>query len=252
MKIQRRILFVLAVANALSVAPAPRPATALRAVDGDLIGYAVGAAALGAAALALGQRQEESTTGAPAPSPIAAMFAPKKKKAEIAACWSGDSFGKSAWPASPSKPPKRKPAVAFERAAWSGSPYASNVRAAAAAAAAAAVAVRTEERRAELARLGIVTSPALRMERAAWSGSPYASPARASLKKPGFFDALFGMFKSSSPTPKPAAAARPASPVPAGATASLTAAEAPKTAAEWRAACDAGGVASYADFGIAL
>ncbi|KAK7230582.1 hypothetical protein SO694_00079182 [Aureococcus anophagefferens] len=133
-------------------------------------------------------------------------------------------------------PKKKTPAATMAKAAWSGDAFG----AAAVAQQRADGAAASAKRKAKLAKRGIKPRPAAAFERAAWSGSCYDSPTRATAAKAGFFAGLLGRFRRKRKAD--AAPAKAAKAAPAG----------PPTAAAWRAACDASGVTSYADFGVKL
>ena len=248
------ILLPLAAAFTRPTGSVRHPAQPLHAVDPVVAVAAVAAVPTGYFFYTMQQEKDAADTNgvvaaptptpAPAPAPaLPAFFAPKKKTpaATMAkAAWSGDAFGASKWPVAPAPPPPPRAAPVFRRAAWSGSPYASIVRSAAVAQQRADGAAASAKRKAKLAKRGIKPRPAAAFERAAWSGSCYDSPMRATAAKAGFFAGLLGRFRRKRKAD--AAPAKAAKAAPAG----------PPTAAAWRAACDASGVTSYADFGVKL
>ena len=222
----------------------------------DPMAVAGAVAVAGAAGYAIMQQQEvdssgsvsSSVTSTPAPAP--SFFSKKKAaKTEISvAAWSGDAFGAARWPAPPVEI-KTRPAPVMVRAAWSGSPYASKVRADSRAQQVKDEAAARAAKKATLSALGISAAPPPVMERAAWSGSPYESPARAVPAKGSFFDAIFNMFKSSKTSaPAPPKAAPKAAAKAAASAKAPEAAEGPNAA--WLAECSANGVVSFYDYGI--
>mmetsp|Transcript_25388 Transcript_25388/g.82123 ORF Transcript_25388/g.82123 Transcript_25388/m.82123 type:complete len:306 (+) Transcript_25388:56-973(+) len=282
----------------------PRPETSVRAID--LVEVAVGGTVLvGAAAAAFFATKLKSPAAADAAAPKKAAAAPKKAAppppaapvpvvepivvvdplaAAIAkvsiACWSGDAYQAMKWK---DTLPRQRVAVdpRGQRAAWSGSPYATPAR----------KSVPTKAKdppvdaalKAKVAAImpSIARAPAPAFERAAWSGSCFAVPTRASLpappKRKGLFsrlrDRLFPTNKvvvvaaSSPPKPPQTAAPRPAqtnAPILSvkdwrakcdGAVVSyadLGVRWKIATNADWRSACDAAGVTSFYDFGVRL
>mmetsp|Transcript_4643 Transcript_4643/g.14711 ORF Transcript_4643/g.14711 Transcript_4643/m.14711 type:complete len:311 (+) Transcript_4643:60-992(+) len=192
----------------------------------------------------------------PAPPPPAFKAAAPARvvTAPTKACFSGCGFSAMKWPAPPLKaavPAPRKAAARFERAAWSGSIFASATRKALPPTAADLAA----DKRLQVAKvlLKLKRAPPPPMERVAWSGGAFDSPSRKVLPRKGRVRAALaglkkGLFKRGGrKVAAPATAAAPAA-----AAELVTAATGARmgSIAGWRAACDAIGVVSYSDFGL--
>mmetsp|Transcript_25387 Transcript_25387/g.82118 ORF Transcript_25387/g.82118 Transcript_25387/m.82118 type:complete len:263 (+) Transcript_25387:56-844(+) len=239
----------------------PRPETSVRAID--LVEVAVGGTVLvGAAAAAFFATKLKSPAAADAAAPKKAAAAPKKAAppppaapvpvvepivvvdplaAAIAkvsiACWSGDAYQAMKWK---DTLPRQRVAVdpRGQRAAWSGSPYATPAR----------KSVPTKAKdppvdaalKAKVAAImpSIARAPAPAFERAAWSGSCFAVPTRA----PAQTNAPILSVKDWRAKCDGAVVSY----------ADLGVRWKIATNADWRSACDAAGVTSFYDFGVRL